>query len=224
VATSIFDLNPDRAAEAVGVHDVHSDLALVESLRAGSEQAYEELIRRFQQPVYAFAMRLLGDQGEACDVVQEVFLKVFRYVGEFRGQSTLKTWIYRITFNESQNARRWHFRHRGREVELDHNPDEARDWKDMIADTGRSPFDEASEVERAALIQAALQRIRPVFREAVVLRDTMDMSYEEVADLLHLSLGTVKSRIRRGREALQKELAGTMKTGPALQLVPKIAE
>jgi hypothetical protein len=89
VGTSIFDLSPDRTADAVDVADLH----LVESLREGSERAYEELLIRFQQPVYALALRLLDDQSEACDVVQEVFLKVFRNVGSFRGQSTLKTWI-----------------------------------------------------------------------------------------------------------------------------------
>ena len=100
MGTSIFDLSPERTAEAVDVADLH----LVESLREGSERAYEELLIRFQQPVYALALRLLDDQSEACDVVQEVFLKVFRNVGSFRGQSTLKTWIYRITVNEAHNC------------------------------------------------------------------------------------------------------------------------
>ena len=117
MGTSIFDFSPERTAEAVDVADLH----LVDSLRDGSEKAYEELLLRFQQPVYALALRLLDDQSEACDVVQEVFLKVFRNVGSFRGQSSLKTWIYRITVNEAHNARRWFFRHRRREVELDQN-------------------------------------------------------------------------------------------------------
>src|SRR2546423_4525736 len=88
------------------------DLRLVDNLREGAEGAYEEWIKRFQQRVYALALRLLNDQGEACDVVQEVFLKVFRNIGNFRGQSSLKTWMYRITVNEPYNARRWFSRHR----------------------------------------------------------------------------------------------------------------
>jgi len=167
VGTSIFDLSPERTADPVDAADLH----LVESLREGSERAYEELLIRFQQPVYALALRLLDDQGEACDVVQEVFLKVFRNVGNFRGQSTLKTWIYRIIVNEAHNARRWFFRHRRAEVELDKNPDESRNWKEIIPDRSRSPFDAAFDSEQHIMIEAALKRINPIFREDVALRD-----------------------------------------------------
>ncbi len=217
---SIFDLNTEKPAEAVDFED----LRLVDALRDGAESAYEELISRFQQPVFALALRLLDDQGEACDVVQEVFLKVFRNIGSFRGQSSLKTWIYRITVNEAHNARRWFFRHRRREVELDHASEDARDWKEIIPDGSRSPYDEALDREQHVMIEAALERINPIFRESVVLRDIMDLSYEEIAEVLGVSLGTVKSRILRGREALREKLAGSMKLEPALRLVPKTAE
>ena len=160
MGTSIFDFGQERTAEVVDVADLH----LVDSLREGSEKAYEELLLRFQQPVYALALRLLDDQSEACDVVQEVFLKVFRNVGSFRGQSTLKTWIYRITVNEAHNARRWFFRHRKADVELDRNPDESRNWKEIIPDRSRSPFDEAFHSEQHIMIEAALKRINPIFR------------------------------------------------------------
>lgn len=221
MATSILDLSPERAAEASAEIE---DLQLVASLRDGCERGYEELISRFQQPVYTLALRLLNDQSEACDVVQEVFLKVFRNIGNFRGQSTLKTWIYRITVNEAHNARRWFFRHRRREVELDTDPEESRNWKETIADGGRSPFDAAFDREQHVMIEAALEKINPIFREAVVLRDITDLSYEEIAEILGVSLGTVKSRILRGREALREELAGSLKNRPALRLVPKTAE
>jgi len=221
VATSILELSPDRSAETAADTD---DLRLVEALRFGEEQAYEELIARFQQPVYALALRLLDGPSEAGDVVQEVFLKVFRNIGSFRGQSTLKTWIYRITVNEAHNARRWFFRHRRREVDLDSGPDETRNWKENIPDGSRSPFDQAFGYEQQVMVEAALQKINPIFREAVVLRDISDLSYEEIAEILGVSLGTVKSRILRGREALRDELAGTLKTRPALRLVPKTAE
>jgi RNA polymerase sigma-70 factor (ECF subfamily) len=220
VGTSIFDLSPDRTAEALDV----ADLQLVDSLREGSERAYEELLIRFQQPVYALALRLLDDPGEASDVVQEVFLKVFRNVGSFRGQSTLKTWIYRITVNEAHNARRWFFRHRRAEVELDKNPDESRNWKEIIPDRGRSPFDAAFDSEQHIMIEAALKRINPIFREAVALRDISDLAYEEIAEILGVSLGTVKSRILRGREALREELVGSLQSGLAPRLVAKTAE
>src|SRR3954447_15032031 len=220
VATSIFELNPERSAEAVE----GEDLRLVETLREGSERGYEELISRFQQPVYTLALRLLSDQAEACDVVQEVFLKVFRNIGNFRGQSTLKTWIYRITVNEAHNARRWFFRHRRREVELDTDPEEARNWKEIIPDRSRSPYEVAVDRERHVMIEAALERINPIFREAVVLRDITDLAYEEIAEVLGVSLGTVKSRILRGREALREELMGSLNRGAAPRLVAKTAE
>jgi RNA polymerase sigma-70 factor, ECF subfamily len=220
VGTSIFDLSPERTAETVDVADLH----LVESLRDGSERAYEELLIRFQQPVYALALRLLDDPSEACDVVQEVFLKVFRNVGNFRGQSTLKTWIYRITVNEAHNARRWFFRHRRAEVELDKNPDESRGWKEIIPDRSQSPFDAAFDSEQHIMIEAALKRINPIFREAVALRDISDLAYEEIAEILGVSLGTVKSRILRGREALREELVGSLRSGLAPRLVAKTAE
>jgi len=221
VATSILDLSAERSAECAAEND---DLRLVESLRSGEERAYEELLTRFQQPVYVLALRLLEDPSGASDVVQEVFLKVFRNVASFRGQSTLKTWIYRITVNEAHNARRWFFRHRRREVELDTSPDDARNWKENIPDEGRSPFEEAFGREQHVMVEAALEKINPIFREAVVLRDISDLSYEEIAEILGVSLGTVKSRILRGREALREELAGSLKQRPALRLVPKTAE
>src|ERR1043166_4661773 len=163
------------------------DLRLIEGLREGSECAYEELLLRFQQPVYTLALRLLSNQAEASDVVQEVFLKIFRNIGSFRGQSTLKTWIYRITVNEAHNARRWFFRHRRKEVDLDTNPEEARNWKELIPDGRRSPFDVTSDREQHVMIEAALENINPIFRDAVVLRDITDMSYEEIAEILGVS-------------------------------------
>lgn len=217
---SIFDLNTEKTAETIDLED----LRLVDALRDNSEAAYEELIRRFQQPVYALALRLLDDQGEACDVVQEVFLKVFRKIASFRNESSLKTWIYRITVNEAHNARRWFFRHRRREVELDHTPEQTRDWKEIIPDGSRSPYDVALDREQHLMIEAALEQINPIFREAVVLRDIMDLSYEEIAEIIGVSLGTVKSRILRGREALRERLAGSIHAEPALRLVPKTAE
>ena len=221
MATSILDLNSDLNPDSGG--DLE-DARLVSALQAGAEEAYEELIARFQQPVYALALRLLNDRGEACDVVQEVFLKVFRSVNSFRGQSSLKTWVYRITVNEAHNARRWFFRHRSREVTLDGEPADTRSLKEVIADRGPSPFDVVFDREQHVLIEAAMERITPVFRDAVVLRDVAGLSYEEVAEVLGVTLGTVKSRILRGRESLRDELAGRLESQPSLRLVPKTAE
>jgi RNA polymerase sigma-70 factor, ECF subfamily len=212
-------LRLDLSADGSG-----DDQLLVESLRSGSEQAYEELLARFQQPVYTLAVRLLNNPAEAYDVVQEVFLKVFRNIEHFRAESSLKTWIYRITVNEAHNTRRWFSRHRGREVDLDFENEENRDWKETIADGGPSPFEVTLDREQAGMIESALERINPVFREAVVLRDITDLSYEEIAAVLGVSLGTVKSRILRGREALREQLAEGLQARHPLRLVPSTAE
>jgi RNA polymerase sigma-70 factor, ECF subfamily len=219
--SAIFDLSAGLDAETAVKSE---DSRLVAALREGSEEAYEQLLARFQQPVYTLALRLLNDQAGACDVAQEVFLKVFRNLGGFRNQSSLKTWIYRIAINEAHNARRWFFRHRRREVDWGEDQDGSFGLRDAIPDSGQSPFDVTLDHERRALVQAALERINPMFCEAVVLRDIMDLSYEEIAEVLNLSLGTVKSRILRGRESLREELAERLCPQPSLRLVPKTAE
>ncbi len=219
MATSILELGAERTD-----FNEADDRVLIEALREGSESGYEQLLARFQQPVYLLALRLLGNPAEASDVVQEVFLKVFRSIGSFRGQSSLKTWVYRITVNEAHNARRWFFRHRRNEVELDTGPEETRNWRDILPDASRSPFEMALDNEQHAIIEAALSRINPIFREAVVLRDIADLSYDEIAEVLNVSLGTVKSRILRGRDALRQELSQALESRASLRLVPKTAE
>jgi RNA polymerase sigma-70 factor (ECF subfamily) len=218
MAGSVLGLNSDglpkdAAGNSRPVEQRREDDELVRRLRAGEEAAYEALLARFQQPVYNLAFRLASNPGDASDVVQEVFLKVFRNVGHFRRQSSLKTWIYRITVNEAHNQRRWFFRHRSREVGLDDESDEG--CSRTVADTGRSPFDCAFDREKQVLIENALGRINPLFREVVVLREIEDLSYEEIAEVLQISLGTVKSRIMRGREALREELTGRLEAEPA---------
>jgi RNA polymerase sigma-70 factor, ECF subfamily len=182
------------------------DLALVAGLQAGVNAAYEELIELYQQPVYNLVYRLLPDPGDACDVVQEVFLKVFRNIGNFRSQSSLKTWVYRIALNEAHNKRRWFGRHKRHEVDLDREDDHARSLQDSLPDSSSSPFDLMLGEETHEKIEQALQKLSPNFREAVVLRDIEELSYEEIADILNINMGTVKSRILRGREALRKQL------------------
>jgi RNA polymerase sigma-70 factor (ECF subfamily) len=182
------------------------DARILRGLRAGIEEAYEELISRYEQPVYSVVYRLLGNQTDACDVVQDVFLKVFRGVNSFREQSSLRTWIYRIAVNEAHNHRRWWARHCRREISLENDGSEHEAPVDFAADPGRSPYDQALDGETRALIEQALMKINPVFRVAVVLRDIQNLSYEEIAEILQVSLGTVKSRIVRGRDALRREL------------------
>ena len=197
---------------------------LLEGLRQGADQAYQALIFRFEQPVYNLVCRLLNDPSDAPDVVQEVFLKVFRKVAFFRGSSSLKTWIFRISVNEALNHRRWFSRRRRQEVGLEGRDGWTRNYTRTLSDPGRSPYDYVLGRERYRLIEEALSRLHPGFRAAVVLRDIEDLSYGEIAGVLQISLGTVKSRIMRGRQALRKALAGRLEPEPALSWAPQEAE
>jgi RNA polymerase sigma-70 factor (ECF subfamily) len=193
------------------------DAALIAGLRAGDECAYEILIQRFEQPVYNLVSRLVDDPGDAADVAQEVFLKVFRKVGGFRSESSLKTWIYRIAVNEARNQRRWFIRHRGKEIGLESESD-AQGPQDWLSDPARSPYQTALDQETHALIESSLQKVSPNYRAALVLREVEGLSYEEISEVLEVSLGTVKSRILRGREALRKHLLDRLRATPAAEL------
>jgi len=190
------------------------DRALAEALCAGEESAYESLILRFEQPVYGLVSRLLNNPADAADVVQEVFLKVFRKVSSFRLESSLKTWIYRIAVNEARNHQRWYIRHRGKEVDLEPAMKDQPGVSDWVADPGRNPYEVTLDHETEALLESALGRVSPNYRAALILREVEGLSYEEIADILGISLGTVKSRILRGRESLRKRLTERLETVP----------
>jgi RNA polymerase sigma-70 factor (ECF subfamily) len=191
------------------------DSALVAGLRAGDESAYETLIQRFEQPVYNLISRLVDDPADAADVAQEVFLKVFRKVDGFRAESSLKTWIYRIAVNEARNQRRWFMRHRAKEIALESVGTETQGPQDWLPDPGRSPYQTAVDEETQALIETALKKVSPNYRAAVVLREVEGLSYEEIAQVLEVSLGTVKSRILRGRESLRAHLVERLRVAPS---------
>lgn len=201
------------------------DQRLISGLQAADERAYEQLIERFQTPVYNLAWRLLSDPADASDVVQEVFLKIFRNVDNFRGDSSLRTWVYRIAVNESHNRRRWLVRHRRGETGIEETfEDESRERP--LTDTGETPFDFTMNREAQFLLEEGLAAINPVFRAALVLREMEDMSYEEISDVLQVSMGTVKSRILRGREALRRYLANRLEPAPSMDmdLVPRLVK
>lgn len=200
-----------------------AERALIDGLKDARDEAYEELIRRYQQPVYNTVYRMLNDPNDANDVVQEVFFKVFRRIHAFRGDSSLKTWIYRIAVNEACNRRRYFQRHLRQELALDAGG-EGWNPEETLAGETRSPFDEVLGREQHELLQEALSRINPVYRAAVILRDIEELSYEEIADVLQVALGTVKSRILRGREALRAEYLQVSVESPVLNFSPQHAE
>jgi RNA polymerase sigma-70 factor (ECF subfamily) len=210
--------------DPVGAASQYEEDALILNLRLGCEHAYEALILRFQQPVYALVSRLMCNPDDACDVVQEVFLKIFRNIGHFRGGSSLKTWIYRIAVNEAYNHRRWFSRHRRPEIAFAPSDESAGPHEENLTDPGRSPFDLTLNHETRVLVENALAKLNPKFRAAVVLRDIEDLSYEEIATVLGVSLGTVKSRILRGRESLRRILEGRLEAAPSFSLSPQTVE
>ncbi|MGH9649026.1 MAG: RNA polymerase sigma factor [Terriglobales bacterium] len=187
------------------------EASLVADLKAGSEQAFEWLVARFHQPVYSLVARIVRDPADAADTTQEVFLKVYRGIGSFHGDASLKTWIYRIAIREAANQRRWWFRHKRRETSIERPVQDSGEGNpvpllDTLADDADSPFDSLAQKEARLRVESELRKLPEPYRTAVVLRDIEELSYEEVAEVLGVSLGTVKSRLMRGRDALRKRL------------------
>ncbi len=214
-ATALGDL-----ASAIGTRTEES--AVIAELKAGSEEAYSWLIGEFHQPIYGLIYRIVNDPSDAADTTQDVFLKVFRGMKHFHGESSLKTWIYRIALHEAANRRRWWFRHKAQETPID--PVVAGECEfcgdDRLVDPGESPFEKFAHGEVRVAVEQALQLVPEPYRTALILRDLEEMSYEEIAEILAISLGTVKSRITRGRGALRKKLTEYVReVGPELGLL-----
>jgi RNA polymerase sigma-70 factor, ECF subfamily len=186
------------------------EASIVAELKAGSEDAYEWLIAHYHQPVYGLVYRILNDPADAADTTQEVFLKVFRGIKRFHGEASLKTWIYRIALHEASNQRRWWFRHKRRETTMESpiDEDEGQGFalKETLVDEHESPFDCAAHEEIRSKVERELAQVQEPYRTTVVLRDIEGLTYEEIAEILQVSLGTVKSRLMRGRFVLKKRL------------------
>jgi len=205
--------------------------SIVAELKSGSEDAYAWLIAHYHQQVYSLVYRIVSDPADAADTTQEVFLKVFRGMRHFQGESSLKTWIYRIAVHEACNRKRWWFRHKRREMSLEPSIDATPDGssgpalKDLLEDHSDTPFDSLAHEEVRARVEEELRKVAEPFRTTVILRDIEDLSYEEIAEVTETSLGTVKSRLTRGREMLKKRLQSWVnEVGEELGLVTKPAE
>ena len=184
------------------------DSGLIDRLRSGEEAAFETLVERYSSDIYAVLYRLTQNPEEAADLTQDTFLRALRSVKAFRGDSELKTWLIRIAINESRNRFRW-WKRRKREstVSLDVAfGDTTLTLGDTIADRSISPEQAALDREREAALQNAIAEMGTIYREAIVLCDIEGLTYEETAAALGTNIGTVKSRISRGREELRKRL------------------
>jgi len=195
-----------KEAGAFGWSEVASgEAALIQRCAAGEEVACAELVAGHERMVYTLALNLLGDRDEALDLSQEVFLRVFRTLHGFRGQSSLKTWIYRIVINQARNRQRfWRRRRRADQVSLDQHVAEHGDL--THPGDGMSPDRALARKELATRLWNALNDLPFDQRTVVVLREIDGLSYDEIAFSLSVAVGTVKSRLTRARQALRHQL------------------
>ena len=178
---------------------------LVTELQGGSGAAFDWLVTHYSGPVYSLVVGMVSESCDAADITQDVFLKAFRGIRGFRRGSSLKTWLYRIAIREALNHRRWLWRHHREQDSID--AEAVRGHTSLeIEDASGTPFDQAASHEVQLAVQQALLKVPGVFRSAVMLRDLEGMSYEEVSEVLGVSVGTVKSRILRGRRMLREIL------------------
>ena len=195
-------------ASAIGIQS--EEQVLVRELKLGSEQAFALLIAQYSQPIYSLIARSLRDPADAADVTQEVFVKVFRSISGFHGDASLRTWIYRIALHETSNQPRWRSRHKTQELAIDapieNEEGQCTCMADTLATCDASPFDCVLRSETRHRVEAALRELPDAYREVVVLREIEGFGYEEIAEILNVNLGTVKSRLTRGRAALREFL------------------
>ncbi|MET0212018.1 MAG: sigma-70 family RNA polymerase sigma factor [Vicinamibacterales bacterium] len=196
-----------KNAGAIGWSEVESgEAALIARCTTGDEVACAELVAAHQRMVYGLAFNILGNRDDALDLSQDVFLRVFRTLSSFRGQSALRTWIYRIVVNQARNRQRWwRRRHRAEQVSLD---DYLRNFGDLEARQDILPDRLLASKETAAKIWQAMDRLPFEQRTALILREVDGLRYDEIAYSLDVAVGTVKSRLTRARQALRAELLG----------------
>ena len=188
-------------AQAVSLKSTVSvaDSELVARAIAGREESFEELVRRYQRPIVSYVYRMVGDYDTALDLAQEVFIKVYNSLRRYRSEFKFSTWIYKIAHNSAVDHLR---RQGGREQALQREFD--GEQYDLPIESRRpSPEQESEREERRAEIEGVVLNLPPAYRELIVLRHAHDLSYDEIAEVTGLPLGTVKNRIFRAREAMR---------------------
>ena len=204
----------DVAASAEARFVPSAEEQFLERLRAGDALAFNRLVEERHGDIYALLYRLTEDPEEARDLTQETFLQAFRHLANFRGDADLRTWLYRIAVNQARNRWRWwKRRRRDRTVSLDAPAVEGSDAPlsaGLASESAADPERQTLARERERALHAALRTLARPFREVLVLRDIEGLSYEEVALALDLNVGTVKSRLSRGRDELRRRLTGSL--------------
>ena len=208
--------SPHRVSSKLAEKNRHAasaasiDRALVERFNAGDESAFVEIMERYRGKIFTVTCGLLRNAADAEEITQDTFIRAHRGLARFRGDSSLATWLHRIATNLSRN-RYWYFfrRHRQDSLSLDCalSEDNSGTFSDLVADVAQTPAQEAASGEFAGLIDRCMGQLEPGHREILTLRNVLDHPYAEIARLLNLNVGTVKSRIARARENLRILLA-----------------
>ena len=183
----------------VMVSDGISDAECVRRLQHGEKDAFEILLRRHEKAIFNLVYRMIGDYDEAAEVSQEVFLSAFRAVGQFRGDANFSTWLYRIALNHSITRRKSLGVRQQRRVPIEN--------ADPLCDPRPGPSETLEKKQIRERVQHALSQLDPEDAQVLLLRDLQDIPYDEVARVLEIPVGTVKSRLHRARQALKARLA-----------------
>jgi len=203
----------EQVAPAAAVESrASAESEFIERLKRGEAAAYEELVAERSGEIYGLLFRLTENTEEARDLTQETFLRAFQSIGRFRGEADLKTWIYRIAINQARNRWRW-WRRRRRDstVSLDATQGQSKQTlMATLAESSENPEQQTLAHERELALRSALQRVGRVYRETLILRDIEGFTYEEIATTLEINVGTVKSRLARGRQELRRKLEGSL--------------
>ncbi|HEX6648432.1 MAG TPA: sigma-70 family RNA polymerase sigma factor [Pyrinomonadaceae bacterium] len=191
-----------------------AEAQFIERLKRGDAAAFETLVNERSGEIYGLLYRLTENVEEARDLTQETFLRAFQSIVHFRGESDLRTWIYRIAINQARNRWRW-WRRRRRDATVSIDAPEVGGGRlgliaTLKSNTRHDPEQDALASERERALRKALSSLRRVYRETVILRDIEGFAYEEIATTLDISIGTVKSRLARGRQELRRKLEGSL--------------
>jgi len=208
-----MDLEQVASAASAEPRASVNETQFIDRLKKGDASAFETLVEERSGEIYGLLYRLTENTEEARDLTQETFLRAFQNIEHFRGEADLRTWIYRIAINQARNRWRW-WRRRRRDVTV--SLDFASDQRNrplvatLRSERGDTPEQDTLAHERERVLRKALIGLRRVYREAVILRDIEGLTYEEVAAALQISVGTVKSRLARGRRELRNKLEGSL--------------
>lgn len=199
-----------RAVSATGYSSAlgEAEREFIDRLKQQDPDAFDLLVQRYSSDIYSLLYRMTEDREEAADLTQETFLSSIKAIGSFRGESGIKTWLFRIAMNHARNRFRWwNRRQRNKSISIDSTVgDDDSPLADTLASNGIDPENAAIRSERETAAAAELRNLPEIYREVIILCDIEGMPYDEIASSLEINIGTVKSRLARGREELRKRL------------------